>query len=159
MQTASVGLDFYKTLAHAYFLLQAFTNPETDNSKFITITVNKDKFSKLKKDDDEVMIDGVLYDIKNAIDIGGKTKLLLKSDEDETNWNIHYAESDNKFQKEGKSHTAQGKSSISFIPLYYNKETIREFHIISNLQKVLHHTAGSYSWPVSEMNTPPPRSC
>lgn len=161
IQTASIGWYLYKPLAHAYYHQQSEEVSAAGKNNLLSITIDNKELGKIKNDDGEIVIDGVMYDIEKSVISGNKTKLLLERDNDETNWNINYSALTNQLQKKtGNECTGRGKIFFSLIPLFYQRGTARDFYIVKERPKIPGHNASVfYPWPIAEMITPPPRLC
>jgi len=159
IQAASVCWYFYKPLAHAYFIEKSKEN--TEDRDLISITIDHDKLASLKNEEGEIIIDGVLYDIENAVSSGNKIELLLKKDSEETDWDIEYKKIANVLQKnKGGGYSNLAKASFSILSLYYCSETTTNLYLVKPLPKPLQRvSARFYPWPVKEMVTPPPKFC
>ena len=158
LQAASVCWYFYKPLAHAYFLELSKTGSDKD---LVSISIDQNQLDELKNEEDEIVIDGVLYDVESSVTSGNRITLLLKKDIKESNWDIHYKKMANLLHKHAAGkHAGSGKIPFSLIPLFFCKETNTNPCFIKYLHNLtLQLSADFYSGPVKELVTPPPRSC
>jgi hypothetical protein len=144
-----------KPVAHIYFSwIQQHNNKEA----LTVINMSHHEYSQLKKDDDEIIIGGMLYDVEETEMNGTMIKLFLKKDTNETRWDHHYStvskllhtHSDNK----------QTTAAKAFIPLFHSKETV--FICIQEkiiTEKHFNFSASYHRSPSIGLITPPPKNC
>lgn len=161
VQVVSVGWDFYKPLAHSYFLQQSRLDQAEGTKGLITINIDREKLNELKNEEGEIVIDGVLYDVEMAVSSGAMIKLLLKRDSKETNWNGHYNKIASLLHKNpsGKMATP-AKTSFALLPLFYCKDAGTGICLVKYLHKTSPHLSAHFlPGPTNDLVTPPPRSC
>jgi hypothetical protein len=147
-----------KPVAHIYFSwIQEHSNKEA----FTVINISHHEYHQLKKDDDEIMIGGMLYDVEETEMDGTMIKLFLKKDTKETRWDNHYSTVSKLLHKHASSkQTTAGKGFNIFIPLFHSKETglicTMEKFIF---QKHIHLSNNCYLQPSIGLITPPPKNC
>ena len=161
LQAGPVGWYLYKPLAHAYFLQQSRDIAVNDTQKLITLTLGRDKLNALKNGENEIVMDGVLYDVESSASSGDMITVLLKKDSKETNWNDHYKNLTRLLHKNtGGAPLAAGKISFTLLPLFYCREISRDTYLVKYLHKISRHlSAPHYPAPFNDILTPPPRLC
>jgi hypothetical protein len=161
IQVVAVCWHFYQPLAHAFFLNQLNHDPKGEPAQLLSITIDHTALDSLKNEDDEIVINGILYDVERSVSCGTTMKLFLKKDADETDWNIHYKKITSLLYKHsGNRHTTAGKIPVIMFPLFCCRETTACTRMVKFLRKMPKPTVTHFlSAPVKDLVTPPPRLC
>jgi hypothetical protein len=157
-QIGAVAWYYYKPIAHTYFskLQQQLFN--SGSREETVLTLDKEQFQQLKNDDDEIVIDGVLYDIEKLSKKDNLITVTIQKDKEETDWSEHYQKITNHLHKSSKSKSPiTGKASSVFVSLYQSKEIKQDFNSYINQQrKYSAYISTCYLSPVIGLLSPPP---
>lgn len=158
-QIGTVAWYYYKPIAHTYFSKLQREIFNTDRNEATVITFNKERFQQLKNEDDELVIEGTLYDIENIVTHGSVVTVTLQKDKEETNWSAHYEKITNHLHKNSKSKSPNaGKTSFAFTLLYQSKESKQDFSCaLIQQQQYSAYLSDCYATPVIDLLSPPPK--
>ncbi|MBI1781976.1 MAG: hypothetical protein HYR66_11500 [Sphingobacteriales bacterium] len=158
-QIGAVAWYYYKPIAHTYFSRLQREIFNADRNEATILTFDKEKFQQLKNDDDEIVINGVLYDVEDIISNGNKVIVTLQKDKAETDWTDHYQKLTSHLDKNSKSKTPHtGKAAPTFISLYQSRETKQDFVFdITTQHKYSAYLNTCYNAPVIGLLSPPPK--
>jgi len=157
-QFGMISWHICKPVAHAWF---SWIQQHHNKEDLILFPIDQQEYNKIKNEENEIMIAGVLYDVEQSTSKGPTVELLLKRDGRETKWNNHYNSFSKLLHKQsaGKPATA-GKTFNIFLPLFHAKETGLTFPSEKDLSEKHCNLSTSYhSSPLIGLITPPPKSC
>ncbi|MEO8770836.1 MAG: hypothetical protein ABI402_12140 [Ferruginibacter sp.] len=126
-QLLSLCWYLYKPLSHAWFeTIHEIKHAWTGNqNKIITITFDRSEFQKLQSEDDEIVIDGMRYDIERSVIKGNKITLSLEYDFAETQSDHHFDQLGKQLQKyPGTASTTNSVNRNAFFVFFFSKPPI-----------------------------------
>ena len=156
-QVAPVCWYLYKPLSHAWF---AMLQKNNKNDHLLTITIPKNELEVLENEEGEIVMDGVLYDVEQAVVTGNDITLHLEKDEGETKWKDHYSKLNSLLHKQTHSKTATAsKTPGIFLVFFYSKQKDKDLFIYNT--KAAGYFPGAmqnYISPYPGLISPPPKA-
>lgn len=150
-QLGAIAWYYYKPIAHAYF-------KNLRNKDLFSLIIRENKLKELEAGDNEIKIDGVLYDVEEMTIKNETAHLVLKQDKAETNWTNHYQSISNLLQKHSKDKSpSTEKIPNVFFAFYSAIETRATLSVGNNITQI--HTPfidSIYSSPILESLSLPP---
>ncbi len=130
------------------------------NDHLLTITIPKNELEELENEEGEIVMDGVLYDIEQAVVTGNDITLHLEKDEGETKWKDHYSKLNSLLHKQTHSKTATAsKAPGIFLVFFYSKQKDKDLFIYNT--KAAGYFPGAmqnYISPYPGLISPPPKA-
>lgn len=157
-QFGALCLYICKPVAHIYY---SWIQQHDNKEDLITININQQQFNKIKTDDNEIMIAGILYDVEGLVSNGSIIQLTLKRDSRETTWHNHYNTFSKLLHKQSAGkHATAGKTFNMFLPLFHSKEPGLTFlHGKYLSEKHCNLSTSYHPSPLIGLITPPPKNC
>jgi hypothetical protein len=145
-------------LSHSFFsVVQQF---KQSGEPLIALNIEASAFNKLQKEEGEIMLDGMLYDIEYTVTSGSKKILYLKKDTRETQWQQHGVSLSKLLHKQSHSkNTGLLRIRGMFIAFFYERPTLKgpgTYLEIENSYAV--HFINNYIPPYPGISSPPPKS-
>ena len=115
MQLIVVGWDIYKPAIHTvcYNIIRVCSNEKRANN--IIIKTDKTAYQKALQDENEILWQGELYDIKNIAIDGNEVTLIVEKDAIETNWVNVYNAVQQKIKKDSPNQPSQNPNYCKWL--------------------------------------------
>ena len=150
-QLGAIAWYYYKPIAHTYF-------KNLESKELVSLTIGESKLKELQAGDNELKIDGILYDVEELTITNAMAHLILKKDKAETNWDNHYQSISNLLQKHSKDKSpVTEKIPDIFFAFYSVTETKTTLSVADRIVKTHRIFINSiYSSPLLESLSRPP---
>ena len=158
-QLSSLCWYLYKPVSHMWFetmheMKHAWPGNQT---KLISLTINLAALKELQNDEDEITIDGMLYDIDHSVIRGNKITLYLESDAEETRSNDQYAQLTKQLHKcPGATTATSSHYRIAFFALFFSKQNTTTLGQVATKKKYNTQPLQTYNDHFLCIINPPP---
>ena len=146
-------------LSHHFFaLLQQLEQP---GETTVIVNIDTSALNKLQNEEDEIMLNGMLYDIEHTVTSGRNKILYLKQDLKETIWQQHTSSLNKLLHKQTHPKSAgQFRIRGIFIAFFFERTTFKDadFYLKSEKNYAVCFI-NNYIPPYPGLSSPPPKNC